>query len=58
MLTATLALMVGVIMIVLGLAKMCFLAKFFAEPVLSGFTVGAAIFIAVGQLDKIFGVAS
>lgn len=57
-LTITLALLVGVIMVVLGLARMGFLAKFFAEPVLTGFIVGAAIFIAVGQLDKIFGVTA
>jgi SulP family sulfate permease len=57
-LTITLALMVGVIMIVLGLARMGFLAKFFATPVLDGFIVGAAIFIAVGQLGKIFGIAA
>jgi high affinity sulfate transporter 1 len=57
-LTITLALMVGAIMIVLGLARMGFLAKFFAAPVLDGFIVGAAIFIAVGQLDKVFGIAA
>jgi len=57
-LTITLALMVGVIMIVLGLARMGFLAKFFAAPVLDGFIVGAAIFIAVGQLGKVFGIAA
>jgi sulfate permease, SulP family len=57
-LTITLALMVGVIMIVLGLARMGFLAKFFAAPVLDGFIVGAAIFIAVGQLGKLFGVSA
>ncbi|MEW6554064.1 MAG: SulP family inorganic anion transporter [Actinomycetota bacterium] len=57
-LTITLALMVGVIMIVLGLARMGFLAKFFAAPVLDGFIVGAAIFIAVGQLGKVFGVST
>ena len=57
-LTITLALMVGAIMIVLGLARMGFLAKFFAAPVLDGFIVGAAIFIAVGQLGKIFGISA
>jgi SulP family sulfate permease len=57
-LTITLALMVGVIMVVLGLARMGFLAKFFAAPVLDGFIVGAAIFIAVGQLGKVFGIAA
>ncbi len=57
-LTITLALMVGVIMIVLGLARMGFLAKFFAAPVLEGFIVGAAIFIAVGQLGKVFGISA
>jgi high affinity sulfate transporter 1 len=57
-LTITLALTVGVIMVVLGLARMGFLAKFFAEPVLTGFIVGAAIFIAVGQLGKVFGVSA
>ena len=55
-LTIVLALLVGVLFIIAGIAKFGFIARFFAKPVLDGFIVGLALFIAVGQLDKIFGV--
>src|SRR3954466_5598993 len=55
-LTAALALMVGVIYIVGGLARMGFVARFFARPVLEGFIVGLGIYIAVGQLPKLVGI--
>jgi high affinity sulfate transporter 1 len=55
-LVGVLALMVGVIFIVLGLLRMGFIARFFARPVLDGFMVGLGLFIAIGQLNKLFGV--
>ena len=55
-LTATLALVVGVLYIVGGLLRLGFVARFFARPVLEGFVVGLGIFIAVGQLPKLVGV--
>jgi sulfate permease, SulP family len=54
--TAALSLLVGVIYVVLGLARMGFVARFFAKPVLDGFIVGLGIYIAVGQLNKIAGI--
>lgn len=51
-----LALVTGVVMVVLGVVRMGWVANFLAQPVLDGFIVGLAIVIAVGQLDKMFGI--
>ena len=56
-LTVALTLMVGVIYIVGGLARMGFVARFFARPVLEGFIVGLGLYIAIGQLPKVVGIA-
>jgi len=56
-LSAALALMVGVIYILLGLARMGFVARFFANPVLDGFIIGLGLYIAVGQLPKLVGIS-
>ena len=55
-LTAMLALMVGAMLLVAGLLKLGFLSEFLAKPVITGFIVGLAITIVVGQLPKLFGV--
>ncbi|NGP06782.1 SulP family inorganic anion transporter [Rhodococcus sp. 14C212] len=55
-LTAGLALLVGALGILAGLARLGFLASFISEPVLKGFIVGLALTIIVGQLPKLFGV--
>lgn len=55
-LTVWLAIFTGVFFIGLGLARMGWIANFMSTSVLSGFMVGLAIVIAVGQLDKIFGI--
>jgi len=57
-LTIWLAIFTGVFFIGLGLARMGWISHFMASSVLSGFMVGLAIVIAVGQLDKIFGIES
>jgi Sulfate permease and related transporters (MFS superfamily) len=49
-LAATLALMVGVLMVVMGAARLGFVANFLSHPVLSGFTSAAAIIIVGTQL--------
>jgi sulfate permease, SulP family len=46
-------LMVGVIYLAGGLARMGFVARFFARPVLEGFIVGLGLYIAIGQLPKL-----
>jgi high affinity sulfate transporter 1 len=55
-LTAALTLLVGVIYIAGGLARMGFVARFFARPVLEGFIVGLGLYIAIGQLPKVVGI--
>ena len=57
-LTAWLAIVTGVMFIIFGLVRMGWVANFMASPVLDGFMVGLALVIAVGQLDKIFGIES
>jgi SulP family sulfate permease len=55
-LTATLAIVVGIIALVAGAMHLGFLANFISEPVLKGFIVGLALTIIVGQLPRLFGV--
>jgi SulP family sulfate permease len=55
-LTCALTLMVGVIYVAGGLARMGFVARFFARPVLDGFIVGLGLYIAIGQLPKVVGI--
>jgi SulP family sulfate permease len=57
-LTVWLAVFTGVLFIGLGVARLGWIAHFMASSVLSGFMVGLAIVIAVGQLDKILGIES
>ena len=54
-LTATLALMVGAISVLLALARLGFLMRFVSEPVVTGFLAGAAIVIIANQLGALFG---
>ena len=54
--TAMLAILVGVMLLVAGVLRLGFLAEFLAKPVITGFIVGLALTIAVGQLPKLFGV--
>jgi SulP family sulfate permease len=54
-LTAALAIMTGVFLLIGGLLRLGVLADFLSRPVLDGFVVGVAITVAVGQLDKILG---
>ncbi len=51
-----LGLMVGVLRLVLGLARLGFLVNFISNPVLVGFTNAAALIIGLSQLSKIIGV--
>lgn len=57
-LTVMLAFIVGAMLVAGGLARAGSLAKFLARPVLDGYVVGTAVFIAVGQLGKVFGVTA
>ena len=57
-LAAELALLVGVFRILLGLFRMGGVAYLLSEPVLTGFTTGAAILILSSQLPKVFDVST
>jgi sulfate permease, SulP family len=50
-------LVTGLVFLVAGVARLGFITQFLSKPVMSGFVLGLAIFVAVGQLNKIFGVA-
>lgn len=56
LLALTLTFMVGVIQLVMGLARMGALVNFISHSVIVGFTAGAAILIASKQLKNFFGV--
>ena len=50
-------LVTGVIFLVAGLARLGFITQFLSKPVMDGFVMGLALFVTVGQLNKLFGVA-
>ncbi len=54
---AALVLVVGALFMLAGLAKLGFVAQFLSRPVMDGFILGLAIFVVVGQLNKLFGVS-
>jgi len=49
-------LVVGLVFLVAGAAKLGFVTQFLSKPVMDGFVTGLAIYVAVGQLYKLFGV--
>ena len=53
---AAFVLVTGLVFLVAGLAKLGFITQFLSKPVMDGFVMGLAIFVAVGQLNKLFGV--
>jgi len=54
--TATLALLVGAILVVAGVLRLGFVADFISEPVLIGFKAGIGLVIVVDQIPKLLGV--
>ncbi|MFN8471504.1 MAG: SulP family inorganic anion transporter [Anaerolineae bacterium] len=46
----------GLVFLAAGLARLGFITQFLSKPVMDGFVTGLAIFVAVGQLNKLFGV--
>ena len=54
---AALAMVVGVVFLVAGFARLGFITQFLSKPVMDGFVTGIAVFVAVGQLNKLFGVS-
>ena len=55
-LTAALAIIVGVMLIGAGIARLGFIADFLAKSVVTGFIFGLAITIIIGQIPKLLGV--
>jgi len=54
--SATLALMVGAILIMAGVLRLGFVANFISEPVLVGFKAGIGVVIVLDQLPKLLGI--
>jgi SulP family sulfate permease len=55
-LSAGLALVVGVILVVAGVARLGFLSQFLAISVVTGFVIGLAITITIGQVPGLLGI--
>jgi len=51
-----LALMVGVLQLLMGVARLGFLVNFLSRPVISGFTSAAALIIGLSQLTHLLGI--
>lgn len=49
-------LVIGLVFLIAGLARLGFITQFLSKPVMDGFITGLAVFVAVGQLNKLFGV--
>ncbi len=52
----TLAMLVGLLLILAGVLKLGFLANFISDPVLTGFKAGIGVVIFVGQIGKAIGI--
>ena len=57
-LSAMLALMVGLFLLAAGVAKLGFMSQFLAKSVVTGFVIGLAITIIVGQVPALLGIPS
>jgi high affinity sulfate transporter 1 len=49
-------LVTGAVFVAAGLARLGFVTQFLSKPVMDGFVVGIAIYVASGQISKLFGV--
>lgn len=54
---AGLVLLLGAMLVLAGIARLGFIAQFLSRPVMDGFILGLAVFVVVGQLNKLFGVS-
>ncbi len=55
-LSAALAITVGVILLIAGFARLGFLSQFLAASVVTGFVIGLAVTITVGQIPALLGI--
>jgi sulfate permease, SulP family len=51
-----LVLLVGALFVVAGIVRLGFITQFLSKPVMDGFVTGLAVFVTIGQLNKLFGV--
>jgi len=54
--TTAFVFVVAVVFLIAGLARLGFVTQFLSKPVMDGFVTGLALFVAIGQLNKLFGV--
>ncbi|EGT35328.1 hypothetical protein CAEBREN_19845 [Caenorhabditis brenneri] len=54
--TSALTLLVGVVQIIMGVLRLGFLTTYLSDPLVSGFTTGAAVHVFTSQLNKVLGV--
>jgi SulP family sulfate permease len=54
--SATLTLLVGVVLVLAGLLRLGFVANFISEPVLIGFKAGIGLVIVLDQIPKLLGI--
>ncbi len=54
--SAALAILVGLILVVAGAARLGFLSQFLAASVVTGFVIGLAVTITIGQLPALLGI--
>ena len=57
-LSAALALTVGILLLLAGIARLGFISDFLSKSVVTGFVFGLALIIAIGQLPKLLGLPS
>ncbi len=55
-LSAALAIIVGLMLIALGAAKVSFISDFLAKPIIGGFLFGLAVIIIIARLPTLFGI--
>ncbi|MDH3958430.1 MAG: SulP family inorganic anion transporter [Actinomycetota bacterium] len=53
---AAFVLVVGLVFLLAGILRLGYITQFLSKPVMDGFVLGIAVYVAVGQLNKIFGV--
>ncbi|MGB7979163.1 MAG: SulP family inorganic anion transporter [Candidatus Nanopelagicales bacterium] len=53
---AAFVLVVGLVFLLAGVLRLGYITQFLSKPVMDGFVMGIALYVAVGQLNKIFGV--
>ncbi len=53
---AAFVLVTGLVFLVAGMLRLGFITQFLSKPVMDGFVMGLALFVAIGQLNKLFGV--